>query len=339
MKKQTSIFLLLISLLCFSQQISLLNSEKSKISFRGLSVPNDNIVWISGSGGTIGLSTDGGNSFKWINPKGFSDRDFRAITGFDDKTAIAIAIASPAIILKTIDGGLCWKEVYRDEHPDAFIDDISFYDKNPLIGIAVGDPINGESYFIETTDGGETWRRIIDENFIKLEENEAFFAASNSNLKLIDENSFFVVSGGQTSNLIFNGDKNIKINLNKTSSNTSGANGIDFSSEQNYGLIAGGDFMNPKDSTNNLFIFEIDENGIPKVNKPIKSPFGYKSGIAILNNEKAISCGMLSVDFSNDKGQNWKTISKTGFHSCKKSKSGNKVYLVGAEGRIGMLVE
>jgi hypothetical protein len=338
--KNKALFLMFLSgVLCFAQKIQLQNSEKSKVSFRGLSVVNDSTLWVSGNMGTVGLSIDGGKSFQWVNPDGFSNRDFRAIAAFDTETAIVIAIASPAIILKTTDGGKNWREVFTDIHPDVFLNDLSFYDKNPLIGMAVGDPVDGEAFFLKTIDGGENWHRIDSSELPELAEGEAFFAASNSNLKLIDENSFFVVSGGTSSDLIFSGEQNIKINLPKTNSDTSGANGMDYSVEQAYGLIVGGDFMNPKSSANNLFIFEMDENRNVKIKAPSSAPKGYKSGVALLDGGKALSCGMLNVAFSRDRGQNWETISKTGFHSCKRAKYGQQVYLVGTNGRIAVLTD
>lgn len=337
MKNSISIFLFFLSLFCFGQQIQLLNSQKSKVSFRGLSVVNDSTIWVSGSEGTIGLSTDSGKTFEWVSPEGFSKRDFRAIAGFDTQTAIAIAVGSPAVIIKTTDGGRNWTEVYRDEHPDVFLDDMSFYSENLKIGIAVGDPIQGDAYFLKTIDGGDSWKKIDQSLLPDLDDGEAFFAASNSNLKLIDEDTFFAVSGGATSDLIFSGENHYKIGLSKTDSSTSGANGLDFS--QGYGLIVGGDFMNPKASANNLFIFELTIDGIPLIKKPDKSPTGYQSGVAILDDGKAISCGMLNVEFSKDKGRNWETISKKGYHTCKKARNGNRVFLAGAGGRIAVLID
>lgn len=339
MKYSTILFLLFLSTVCTAQHIKIINTEKAKVSFRGLSVVNDTVLWVSGNNGIIGKSVNGGKTFEWLKPKGFEKRDFRAIAAFDDRTALVIAVASPAVILKTTDGGSSWKEVYRDEHEDAFLDDMSFYSENANEGIVVGDPIDGMAYFLQTMDGGETWTRIEELKSVPLAAEEAFFAASNSNIKNIDENTFMIVSGGGASNLIITGMYVQKINLPKTDSPTSGANGMDYSQQQKYGLIAGGDFMNPKASANNLFVFEFSEEGIPKISKPQTPPSGYKSGVAILDNDKAISCGMLTVSFSKDRGQHWETISKKGFHTCKKAKFGTKTYLAGADGRIGLLVE
>lgn len=339
MKKTVLIVSLFWGLVCSGQQIRLLNSQKSDVSFRGLSVVNDSTFWVSGTSGTVGLTTDGGKTFEWLNPEGFGERDFRSVTGFDRLTAVVMAIGSPAVVLRTDDGGKSWKEVYRDGHPDVFLDDMSFYEANPTIGFAVGDPVEGNAYFLKTTDGGLSWQKIDPAELPDLDEGEAFFAASDSNLKLTGPESFFAVSGGSTSDLIHKGSDHYKISLPKTDSGTSGANGLDYSKELNLGLIVGGDFMNPKASDYNLFIFELNREGIPLVKRPVRSPSGYKSGVIILRDGSAVSCGVLNVDYSKDRGRTWETISKQGFHTCKRSNTGNRVYLAGAEGRIAVLVD
>ncbi|WP_223833590.1 WD40/YVTN/BNR-like repeat-containing protein [Pedobacter riviphilus] len=97
--------LLLAPFFCAAQSYSFkpLN-ENTKTSLRGLSVVSDQVSWVSGSNGLVGKTTDGGVTWKWLKPKGYEKIDFRDIEAFDDKQAIIVGIASPAYILKTIDG-------------------------------------------------------------------------------------------------------------------------------------------------------------------------------------------------------------------------------------------
>src|SRR6185369_8047612 len=78
-------------------------------SLRGLSVVNDNVVWVSGSKGTVGKTTNGGKTWKWITVKGFDSVDFRDIEAFDGVTAVIMSAGYPAYILKTNDAGDTWK--------------------------------------------------------------------------------------------------------------------------------------------------------------------------------------------------------------------------------------
>src|ERR1043165_4254888 len=104
--KKTIAFLFFSSLLSFSsfeQKIEVLTSG-TKTSLRGLSVVNDNVVWVSGSNGTVGKTLDGGKTWTWMTVTGFEKKDFRDIEAFDGASAVIIAIAEPAYILKTNDG-------------------------------------------------------------------------------------------------------------------------------------------------------------------------------------------------------------------------------------------
>ena len=53
--------------------IQILQSGTRK-SFRGLSVVNDQVLWVSGSAGTVGRSTDGGAHIDWITVPGFEKK-------------------------------------------------------------------------------------------------------------------------------------------------------------------------------------------------------------------------------------------------------------------------
>src|SRR5438874_4176967 len=100
--------------------INILDSGR-KTSLRGLSVVDDNIVWASGSNGTVARSIDGGKTFEWLTVQGYEQRDFRDVEAFDVNTALIMAVAEPAIILKTKDGGKTWKKVFEDTTRGMFL--------------------------------------------------------------------------------------------------------------------------------------------------------------------------------------------------------------------------
>src|SRR6185295_7821260 len=118
-------FLLFFTGLTYAQRsfpvVEMLTSG-AKTSLRGLSVVNDNVVWVSGSNGTVGKTTNGGKNWKWYNVKGFEKREFRDIEAFDATTALIIAVDEPGYILKTNDGGESWKVVYENKTKGMFLD-------------------------------------------------------------------------------------------------------------------------------------------------------------------------------------------------------------------------
>src|ERR1700761_8581395 len=138
-------FLILLFILATSyanaQKIVMLQESKLS-SIRGLSVVNDSVAWVSGSNGYTALTTDGGKSWSWQQVKGFEKADFRDIEAFSDKEAIIMASGTPALILKTIDGGKNWQVKYRNADTVYFLDAMSF--ANPDHGIVLGDPIKNK---------------------------------------------------------------------------------------------------------------------------------------------------------------------------------------------------
>lgn len=160
----------------------------TKTHIRGLCPVNEQVIWVSGNNGTVGKSVDGGQSWQWTIVPGFEKRDFRDIEAFDENTAVIIAIAEPAHILKTSDGGKNWKIVFTDSTKGMFLDAMDFSDEKN--GIVVGDPVNGKFFLAVTEDGGEHWSPVATADSIRPKEGEAFFAASGSNIRLMPGHSF-----------------------------------------------------------------------------------------------------------------------------------------------------
>ena len=301
----------------------------TKSSFRGMSVVSDKIIWVSGSNGTVGKSVDGGKQWSWFIVKGFEKRDFRDIEAFDGKTAIIMAIAEPANILKTTDGGITWKVVFTDTIKGMFLDAMDFSDNQN--GMVVGDPVNGKFFLAETKDGGESWRLLPDQLKGIPEEGEAFFAASGSNMHYRGNRNFLLVSGGKSSR-IHDGYASWNLPIIQGKEST-GANSIAVFGKN--AVVVGGDFSADSLSTDNCILFTLSNKFSFK--KPTTPPHGYRSCVEYVSKNKLIACGTSGVDVSTDGGLNWKLISTEGFHVCMKAKKGKAVFLAGSNGKIAKL--
>ena len=320
---------MIISTSIAAQKVEMLTSGTS-ISIRGLSVVNNNLIWASGSEGTVGQSKDGGKTWKWMKVKGFEQTDFRDIEGFDNKTALIMSISEPGYILRTTDGGNNWKTVYENNTKGIFLDAIDFSDiKN---GIVLGDPIDNHFLMIHTLDGGKNWQEVPKNHCPIADSGEACFASSGTNIRKLNKQDAVFISGGVKSSLFIN-DKKINLPIIQGISST-GANSIAVKNNKTM-IIVGGDFTNKDDTTKNCVI--TTDGGITFTSPQITS-HGYRSCVEYINKKTWISCGLNGIDISTDEGKKWNWISKESFNICRKAKIGTAVFFAGAKGKIGMLV-
>lgn len=306
-------------------------------SLRGLSVVNDHVIWVSGSNGTVGKSTNGGKKWKWMKVSGFEKTEFRDIEAFDANTALIMGIGEPAYILKTNDGGESWKVVYENKTRGMFLDAMDF--ANSQEGIVVGDPIDGKIFLARTSNTGNTWEEITDPGTPRIDSGEAFFAASGSNVKLFADGNYFVVSGGLRSRLITNSTaEQLPLIQGKESA---GANSIDiydngFPKKPGQRMIVvGGDFSADSVTLRNCFY---SNNGGKSWQAPVTPPNGYRSSVEFLSKKDILACGLNGVDYSSDGGKHWKLISREGFHVCKIARIGTAIFLAGSNGKIARIV-
>jgi len=306
-----------------------------KTSLRGLSVVNDNVIWVSGSNGTVGKSLNGGKSWKWITVKGFEKTDFRDIEAFDAVTAVIMGIAEPAYMLKTNDGGDSWKLVYENKTKGIFLDAMEFW--NEEAGIVVGDPIDGRFFISRTFDNGSTWQDIPFDRRPLADSGEGCFASSGTNIRPLNRSEAVFVSGGLKSR-IFIRNKARELPL-AHGRETTGANSISVydnfkKNASKQIVIVGGDFKNDSSMVSNCIY---SHDGGLSWKRPASPPHGYRSCVEFLTKKDIITCGLNGVDYSLNGGRNWKWISKEGFHVCRIAKYGSAVFLAGINGKIGRL--
>ena len=317
--------MMVLSQLTSAQKIHLLDSG-NRVSLRGLSVVSKKVFWVSGTKGTIGITLNGGQHIQWTTVNGYADRDFRDIEAFDETTALIMAIDSPAVILKTSDGGRSWRKVFEDNRSGMFLD--AMYFQNNHDGIVAGDPVDDKFFLAATKDGGESWSVLKESECPVADSGEALFAASGSNI-ISNKKKIFFVSGGITSHFI-HGNHKIKLPLLQGKS-SAGANAIDIA-EDGRMIMVGGDFSADTISAGNCSI--TDDAGKTFLS-PVQSPYGYKSSISYIGSNTWICCGTSGVDISTDHGMNWKHLSDQRFHIVKKAKKGNKIILAGSNGKVG----
>lgn len=314
--------------------LSLVNQERNS-SYRGLSVVDDETVWVSGSNGTVGLSTDAGKNWQWVNPIGYEKTDFRDIEAFDENEAIVISAGSPAIILRTSDGGRSWKEVFSDKRPAIFYDGMAFTSEG--VGIAFGDAIQGKMPLLKSVDFGASWKDITANMPFSITDGEAGFAASGTSIYCNNKGTYWIATGGTVSNIYRSDDQgntwarySCPILQGK---NSTGPFSIAFYSATT-GIVVGGDY---KEDTNNDRNSFLTNDGGKTWFAPQTAPNGFKSAVVYCSKKQLISTGTSGTDLSTDGGKNWIAIGKESFNAVQKAKRGNAIYLAGDKGKIAKL--
>jgi photosystem II stability/assembly factor-like uncharacterized protein len=345
----TRFAILFTAILCsltslFAQKQLNLVSTEGKSSLRGMSITSENVIWVSGSNGTVGRSVDGGNTWQWMVVAGFEKSDFRDIEAFDSSTALVMAIGNPALIFKTKDGGKTWKKVFERNMDGMFLDAMDF--KNEKEGICIGDPLvigqaaNRFFYIIRTTDGGDNWHEMPMQLWPPAQTDEAIFSASGTNISFVDHPDFeyVFITGGKISNIYFMGregkpNKMVNIPINQGIAST-GAFSFATDKLKKYYCI-GGDYKEPHNQYDNMYY---SNDAAKKWGSPsVAPPFGYRSCIRIVEGNTMIACGPNGVDLAQNAAKEWKKISNEGFNVCMVSPSKKYVFLAGENGKIGRL--
>lgn len=327
--------LLIISSIAFGQNTAVeVLDTTGAASYRGLSVIDNNVIWVSGTKGTVGKSRDGGNTWQYLVVKGHENADFRSIWAFDSLNVLIANAGSPAFILRTADGGQNWTEVYKNEDPKAFIDGISFWDNKH--GAAIGDPINDQMLVLSTVNKGISWER--QGNAPLLEQGEAEFAASGTTIRCIDNKKLIVATGGSKSRIWISNDRgNIWVPYTTPIMQGQSSQGIfSLASNENTLFIAGGDYK--AEEVNTDVIFYSTDFGKTWI-KPNSGTRGYRESIEKIGETTWLALGPKGMDISYNQGKDWQALNDlTGYHAIRKARNGNLVILVGSKGKIATLV-
>lgn len=179
-----------------------------------------------------------------------------------------------------------------------FMDGMDFYKQT---GFIMGDPVNNYFSLYFTTDGGKNWNNCAGK--IMANDGEAGFAASGTNVQVLNDSTLMFVSGGSKSRFFKSTD------LGKTWINSEipflngdgmGAFSFHFVDDLN-GVVVGGDYTNPDMNLNNSY-FTTDggkfwQNSQKQVN-------GYRSCVIAVGSVY-YACGTNGIDISFDYGNTW----------------------------------
>jgi photosystem II stability/assembly factor-like uncharacterized protein len=303
-------------------------------SFRALSVVNDSVAWVAGTMGWVGKTINGGKNWNFARVKDFERFDFRSLYAFNGNVAIVANAGPPANVLITRDGGESWEVVFTHADTTAFFDGIDFWDENE--GLVYGDPIRGRMLLVKTTDGGKSWVEI--KSGPLLDEGEASFAASGTNIRCMEKSRVVIATGGRKSRLWESTDKGAAWRTIETPIlQGESATGIfSFSGfRKRNAVIVGGDYTRDTLRLNHVF-YTRDRGRTWKA--PSKPTRGYRECVEYISDDFLIATGPGGTDVSSDGGISWESESDERlYHVIRQARTGSLVIIAGGKGKISIL--
>jgi len=318
------------------ETISIEEIKIDSTSIRAIHVLKDSTLFFTTSNGLVGMSAGFDSNmitsqikYDTITPH------FRSIAS-NGNAIFVLSVGNPALLYKYIDGES--QLVYKEEHEKVFYDSMSFFDTQN--GIAMGDPTEGCLSVILTNDGGNSWSKIPCDILPKIENGEAAFAASNTNIAIVDSN-VWVVTGGQRARVFYSPDKGKTWKVYNTpitqGGKMTGIYSVDFY-DHNNGIIFGGNWEDKDDNTSNKAI-TTDGGKTWKLVADNSEP-GYKSCVQYIpntNGKELIAVGSTGVSFSNDGGNSWTEVSTEKDYYTIQFVNENIAWLAG-NNKIGKLI-
>ncbi|MEP2937271.1 MAG: oxidoreductase [Gilvibacter sp.] len=297
--------------------VSIHNVYADSVSIRAITAVNDSTVWFAGSGGKVGV-------IEGKTPKLATIRyqenalSFRAIAKTEEAVFV-LSIANPGVLYKIgVNGSEATyiEEVYVEEGEKVFYDAMKFW--NDQEGLAIGDPIDGCFSLLITRDGGDSWSKTPCDDLPAVEEGEAFFAASNTNIAVIG-NEAWVVSGGKKARVFKTSDKGKTWSATDTpiieGAAMTGIYTVAFRDAKN-GIVFGGNWDDKTSNKGNKAI-TTDGGKSWKLLSDGSGP-GYKSCVVYVPNsggEGLVAVGSTGISHSPDGGLTWATLSSEGYYA------------------------
>jgi photosystem II stability/assembly factor-like uncharacterized protein len=304
-------------------------------NFRGLSVVNAKIAWVSGTKGTYGRTTDGGRTWAAGTVPDAGKLDFRDVEAFGESTAYLLSAGPGADsrIYKTTDGGKTWTLQFQNADPDAFYDAIAFWDDKH--GLALSDPVKGRFPLLATDDGGGDWKPLSAALPPALP-NEGAFAASGTCLVTNGESDVWFATGGAKAARVFrSSDRGKTWTVSETPVAAGVASAGIFSiafRDAKHGLVVGGDYRKP-DAGGATAAVTADGG---KTWKLLDSTRPYCSAVAWAK-DGWVTVGTSGSLVSRDDGATWKRLDRENYNSVAFTPTGEG-WAVGPKGRIAKFV-
>ncbi|MFN7933559.1 MAG: hypothetical protein U0R19_09540 [Bryobacteraceae bacterium] len=298
-----------------------------RANLRGVSAVSKEVVWASGTNGTVVMSNDGGVNLYQRPVPGGESLDFRDIEARSVDTVYLMSSGpgDASRIYKTQDSGGSWRLQLTNPDKDGFFDAMAFWDDSR--GLVLGDPVNGRFAVRTTEDGGQTWLPVDPAGMPAARNEESAFAASGTCLVTARGGLAWFVTGGAGGGRVFHSrdwGKTWTATETPASHSTASSGLFSIAASANAWIAVGGDYRKEANGEGNLALSSLAVKTAPPI---------FLSGVLWLSEKMALAVGPRGTFRSADSGQSWTSASEEGFHTVSIAHDG-AVYAAGARGRI-----
>ena len=333
MKKLIPFLFSFLGIFTFSQQIESFETIlNDKISIRALEVDGGK-VWYSGTDSKFGfVDLKNKENRKQIN---LSDKKLQFRTLAKDKNSFyTINIESPAYFFKMDKKDLKSEIIFTDTVKTAFYDALHFV--NDQLAYTFSDADKDNLLKLAVYRKGQ-WKMF--KNNIQLNNGEAAFAASNTNIASTKK-YLWIATGGKASRILRMDLKKENIQVFETpfiqGESSQGMYSIDFYDDK-FGIAVGGDYTQQDANINNMAT--TNDGGETWQIQASGKNAGYATCVKIKPGSKGkeiIAVGDKHISYSSDFGKTWEKISdEKGFFVCRWI-DGNTVVFAGKD-RISVM--
>ena len=200
--------------------------------------------------------------------------------------------------LVLIDNSGTMKILKLPEWKGVFLDGMDFFGNT---GFMMGDPVDTTFSLYHTKDAGVTWKPC--DGQIKAFKDEAGFAASGTNVQVLNDSTYIFVSGGMKSRFFKstdNGQNWKAVELPYYPGKSTGPYSMCFANDS-IGVLVGGDYMDPDIRLNTTFYTY--DGGESWFNSD-HTTRGYRSCVFYVN-DVFYASGRNGIDFSLNNGIDW----------------------------------
>jgi photosystem II stability/assembly factor-like uncharacterized protein len=305
---------------------------------RGVAAVSERVAWVSGSGGTVLRTLDGGATWQNVAPPDAAGQAFRDIEAFtaDHVVLLAIGPGDASRVYVTEDGGATWTKTFQNSEPAAFYDCMSFFDRHR--GLVMGDPVGGKFQILATEDGGRSWELVPSTGMPDALPGEFGFAASGTCIETAGgRDAWFGTGGDVVSRVFHSADRGRTWEVVETPVASAPAGGI-FSlafADPRHGIAVGGDFLDPTNAPDGAAY--TTDGGATWI--AADGPGEYRSGSAWIPRlpKTAVSVGPTGSDVSIDGGRSWTRFDTGSFDAVDCVQTG-ACWASGAQGAAARLV-